>query len=106
MQEKQEEKYLLGDFLREARESLNLGIREMCRLIEKNPRAGGTVSPSYYSQVEHGKNIKPEKISFDFFWAVSIVLEVDPVKLFLLSRPHIPVSMHDPKMRDVIFKKR
>lgn len=97
------ENYPLGDYLKDVREARGLGIRELCRNIEKSTRAGTTISPAYYSQVENGKDIRPEKISFDFFWAVAVGLQVDPVHLWILSRPNIPQDLVDPERRRVVF---
>lgn len=98
--------YQLGEVLRQARQAKDLGVRELCRVIERNPNTGLKVSYSYYSQVENGANLRPEKISMDFFWAVGIVLGIDPLKLFVLSRPQIPRDFVDAKKRDRFFPSR
>lgn len=96
--------YPLGDYLYKVRRDRDISIRELCRLIEKNPAAGTTVSNAYYSQVETGsEKVKPEKISFDFFWAVASVLKVDPVHLFILSRQAIPQEYIERRKRDFLF---
>jgi transcriptional regulator with XRE-family HTH domain len=89
-----EKEYLLGAILKKRREDLNIGVRELCRKINKNVIAGQhLVSPSYYSQVENAAGIRPEKTSMDFFWAVATALDLDPMELFLASRPNIPKDL-------------
>lgn len=100
-----ENEYPLGKFLHERRTQLGLTMRELSRKIDDSRAAGGTVSFPYYSQVESGKGIKPEKISMDFFWAVSVVLGTDPLELFILSRPNIPRKMLNRKLRLRLFDK-
>lgn len=101
-----EEENPLGAFLREERERQGIGIRELCRMTERNTSSGKAVSPSYYSQVETGTGIRSEKISMDFLWAVGVVLGVDPLKLFVLCRPQIPQRLVDAGARDRIFRTR
>ncbi len=95
--------YPLGEKLKALRKQKELGVRELCELTEKNSVCGRTVSPAYYSQVENCTGIRPEKISFDFFWAVSVILETDPVELFVLSRQHIPQQFAKERARNFIF---
>lgn len=97
--------YPLGEYLYKTRKDRDLSIRELSRQVEKHLAATGTtISAAYYSQVETGSGkINPEKISFDFFWAVSCILKIDPVYLWLLSRPGIPKEYHDPQKRKYLF---
>jgi len=99
-----EEEYELGKILKERRRALGWSIRELCQKVENNRLAGMPFSPAYYSQVETGNGMKPEKISFDFLFALSVVFECDPVELFVISRPNIPDTMRDPAYRKKIFK--
>jgi len=96
----------LGEFLKKERERQGLGIRELCRMTQKSTTAGKSVSPSYYSQVENGQSINIDKISMDFLWAVGAVLNIDPLKLFVLCRPVIPERLLDGEARDRLFKVR
>ena len=95
-----EKAYPLGVALREARERKQLGVREVARLISRSPIAGMNVSPSYYSQVKIGYYKKP---SMDFLWAVSVVLGLDPLELFVLSRPKIPQHLAKENRRKFLF---
>lgn len=96
----------LGEFLRERREGLQLGVRELCRMTDRSTSSGRGISPSYYSQVENNKKLNPEKISMDFLWAVGSVLQVDPLKLFVLCRSNIPRRFEEGEARDRLFKLR
>lgn len=96
------DEYKLGNYMREVR-GKRYSIREVCRRIEESGIAGITISPAYYSQVETGTGINTDKISMDFFWAVGIVLGVDPLSLFVLSRPKIPARYADSKSRNRLF---
>lgn len=97
-------KLTLGRYLKQVREEHGLAIRDLCRKVEQSKIAGRTISPAYYCQVENESRLKPEKISFDFFWAVSIVLGTDPVDLFILSRcDRLPISMLDRNARRRVF---
>lgn len=93
----------VGEFLYKMRRAKDLGIRELCRKIEMHKAAGSKVSPSYYSQVETGNGCNPERITMDFFWAVSTVLGTDPLQLFVLSRPAIPKEFAAAKERKRLF---
>lgn len=95
----------LGQFLRRRREELGLGLREVCRLSEKNPNCGRKLSSGYYARVEtEDPTVNVDKITMDFFWAVGVVLEVDPLKLFVLSRPEIPRRFLEKLQREKIFR--
>jgi hypothetical protein len=98
-------KYILGEILKKRREDLNIGVRELCRNIDKSALAGKhRVSPSYYSQVENAAGIRPEKTTMDFFWAVSTALDLDPMELFLASRPNIPKDLADGFLKQLLVK--
>lgn len=97
--------YPLGDYLRQRRTELGYTMRELSRKIADSKTAGFPVSAAYYCQVESGRGIKPEKVSMDFFWAVSVILQTDPLDLYLLSRPTIPQKMLDRKLRLRTFDK-
>ena len=101
--EKQSE---LGNYLRQRREELGYGIRELCRIVEKKIRTtGNTVSSPYLSQVETGF-MDAEKVSMDFLWAVGAVLQVDPLKLWVLARPAIDRRYLEADARDKLFRVR
>lgn len=94
----------LGKIVNEARMRKGLSTRELCRAIEHNRLCGRTISAAYLSQVETGSDkVQRDKISFDFLWAISVVLELDPVTLFVISRPEISQNMRDPAYRKKIF---
>lgn len=94
--------YPLGEFLKKVRMGQGMAQRELARKTEKNPYTA-TVSSSYYSQVETAQGINPEKVSMDFFWAVGVALNVDPLKLFVLPRPSIPQEFAERAYRDKFF---
>ena len=96
---------VLGEFIKKQREKKDLGVRELCRVAERSTSSGRSISPGYYSQVENGK-VFPSKITMDFFWAIGVVLEIDPLKLFVLSRMAIPERLQEGEARDRIFKVR
>lgn len=98
-----ENAYPLGKFIQEARKKKGYSIREVCRKIEESGVAGVSVSPAYFSQVETGNGINSDKVSMDFFWAVGVILEVDPLTLFVLSRPLIPQRYVEAKNRKLLF---
>lgn len=80
---------LLGDFIRKEREARGIGSRELCELTASlRGRSGRGISSGYLSQVETGY-ADMEKVSMDVLWAIGVALEIDPLKLFVLSRPHI-----------------
>ncbi|AJF08274.1 helix-turn-helix domain-containing protein [Geoalkalibacter subterraneus] len=93
----------LGEYLKKIRLEKDIGLRELCDLIEKDPRCGVSVSPSYYSQIETGNNLRLEKITFDKIWAIAIVLGIDPIGLFILSRPQIPQYLAKKRNRHRLF---
>lgn len=96
--------YEIGKIIHTARMKKNMSMREVCRSIEHNRLCGTTISPAYLSQVEsHSDKVKTHKISFDFFWAISVILELDPIELFVLSRTDIPQQMREPAYRKKIF---
>jgi hypothetical protein len=86
---------------------MNLGMRVMCRMTEKIPECGRPLSEkaSYYSRIENDDpTIKISRISMDFFWAVGVVLQVDPSKLFVMSRKNIPQRLIDGQERNRVFR--
>ncbi len=98
------EEHPLCAHIRELREKKGLGLREVARLSASNPVCGKSISPAYLSQVEKGsEQVRPDKISFDFFWSLGVVLEADPVEMFIISRPNIPQTLRDPKRRAFLF---
>lgn len=103
-----QEEMTLGQFLKQQREAAGMSMREMCRMTSKMPDCGKPISETagYYSRVENDDpGIDPEKIGLDFLWAIGVVLRVDPLKLFVLSRKGIiPQRLVDKKERDKIFK--
>lgn len=94
----------LGQFLCRRRKELGLGVREMCRLSEKNELAGRPLTSGWYSRIEtDDPTVNLEKVTMDFFWAVGVILRVDPVKLFVMARPNIPQKMADMEEREKVF---
>jgi transcriptional regulator with XRE-family HTH domain len=97
--------YPLGEFLSNVRRSKGLGIRELCRLSERMTNRGVTpLSSGYYSQIETGVGLNPERITMDILWSIGVTLGVDPIKLFVLSRSRIPQIYADRTERDKLFE--
>jgi transcriptional regulator with XRE-family HTH domain len=61
------------------------------------------VSPSYYSQIESGKGIRPEKITIEMLWSIGLVLKVDPLELFVRKYPDLPQKYLLKSERDKLF---
>ena len=93
------EDYPLGEYLKQLRTQAKLSMRELSRKVADSKLAAFPVSAAYYCQVESGRGINPDKITMDFFWAVSAVLGTDPLELFILSRPEIPRTALSRKFR-------
>lgn len=99
------EEYPLGEYLKRLRKENSLSMRELSRKVDDSKLATFPVSAAYYCQVENGRGINPDKITMDFFWAVSAVLGTDPLELFILSRPEIPRAALSRKFRLKHFDK-
>ena len=98
----------LGSVVKARREELGLGQRELCRLTAKNENTGyfgKGLNSGYYTRIENDDpSIKQEKISIDYLWALGVVLNLDPLMLFVLTRPNVPQRMLDQGERAKIFK--
>ncbi len=94
----------LGQLLYEKRTKAGLSIVDVCAAIKNLSKQNQciNISSSYYCQVE-GNLKKIDKISLDFLWAVGIVLGVDPMELYLLSRPQIDRRYLKKVERDSLF---
>ncbi|GAB6084062.1 hypothetical protein JCM30471_29760 [Desulfuromonas carbonis] len=75
-------------------------------MSQRHTSTGKSFSASYYSQVENGKKVNIDKVSLDFLWAVGAVLSIDPLLLFVASRPDLPDKFLDATARDRLFKIR
>lgn len=95
----------LGRVLFEKRTKIGMSIVDVCAAIKELAREGKclNISSSYYCQVE-GNLKRIDKISLDFLWAVGIILGVDPIELYLLSRPQIDQTFLDKSERDRLFR--
>jgi transcriptional regulator with XRE-family HTH domain len=94
----------IGTVVSDFRGSLHLGLREVCRLAEKSPLIPEAISPAYLSRVEHqAGHIDPEQISLDKLWALGVVLEVDPLLLFVVSRPQLDPRLYRRAYRERLF---
>jgi len=94
----------LGKALYERRTRTGLSIVDVCAAIKDLQRQGKcmNISSSYYCQVE-GNLKRIDKISLDFLWAVGIVLGIDPLELYLLSRPQIDPRYLKREEREALF---
>lgn len=94
----------LGNLLYQKRTKAGLSIVDVCAAIRELNKQGKciNISSSYYCQVE-GNLKRIDKISLDFLWSVGIVLGVDPMELYLLSRPQIDRSYMTKQERDALF---
>ncbi|MDD2319665.1 MAG: hypothetical protein PHO83_06420 [Geobacteraceae bacterium] len=79
----------LGSALLKSRTRLDLGVRELCSRSARNAGISEPISPAYYSRLERGIDVDPEKLSIDKCWSLGLVLQVDPLYLFVLSRSAI-----------------
>lgn len=77
-----------GEVIRGARERMGFKGRELVRYMENHPWTGGAISSGYLSSLERGK-VDAAKVSIDLLWSLGVALEIDPLYLFVLSRPHI-----------------
>ena len=95
----------LGHLLYEKRMNTGMSIVDVCAAIKEMSREGKclNISSSYYCQVE-GNLKRIDKISLDFLWAVGIVLGVDPLELYLLSRPQLDQRFLDKAERERLFR--
>lgn len=94
----------LCKFLKDRREELEIGIRDLSRRIEKESLAIKKVSNSYISQVETNFRGFANIVNFDVLWSLGIALKVDPMILYILSRCHIDRKYLNPKARMKLFK--
>ena len=76
----------LGSYLKARRHQLNLGLRELSSLIDRNPSAAFPLSPGFLSQVENNMRDQSARVSGEKLWSLGVVLGVDPLCLFVLSR--------------------
>ena len=79
----------LGSVLLKSRTHLGLGVRELCLKSERSDGGSVPISPAYYSRLERGVDVNPEKLSIEKCWSLGMVLQLDPLYLFVLSRSAI-----------------
>ena len=100
------EEHPLCTFLREQREKIGLGVRDIVRKIDKHPLAYVKVSAPFLYQLETNFRDQADKVGMDILWSLGVVLRVDPMKLFLISRRQIDRKFIDPEVRDSFFDVR
>jgi transcriptional regulator with XRE-family HTH domain len=82
----------------------HMGIRELCRQSERSPYVSSPLSPAYLSRLERKTGeIDPEKVGIDTLWALGVSLEVDPLLLFVLSRPQLSSVLLRRDKREALF---
>jgi|GEM_PF-5982868 len=77
-----------GDYIKQRRNELKLGLRETCRLT-KDPFVPSPIqSPIYLSRLENGVDteMRADAASIDKLWGLGRALRTSPLELFLLSR--------------------
>lgn len=93
----------LGNVLAERRMESNIGIRELCRAIEAS-HISGPVSPSYLSRIERDSGeIESDHVSIDTLWSLGVAMEIDPLLLFVLSRPDLSDRLLNREIREKLF---
>jgi len=93
-----------GEFVKKRMDKLGLGLREVSRRTDEEIEiTGNTVSAGYFSQLLSNEGDHCETVSIDILWSLGVVLKVDPLHLFVLSRPNIDSKYLDPELRKKIF---
>lgn len=91
----------VGGFLLSLRKALNLSLSDVSRFAAQPPACFG-ISPGFLSQVETNFRSQSQVISGEKLWALGVVLSVDPLALFVLSR-NIGRELHLGEKRDALF---
>lgn len=94
----------VGEFIRSERERQGYGNRDLVRMIEQKKLCGRRISSAYLSQVETGE-APNDTIGIDILWAIGVVLRIDPLKMFVMSRG-MDEKYLDPKERDKLWSVR
>lgn len=101
------EEHPLCTFLREKMKGLDLGARDLQRKIENNPLAVTKVSAPFLYQLLDNFRDQADKVGMDVLWSIGVVIRVDPMKLFIMSRNRkIDSKFLEASVRDSFFDVR
>lgn len=94
----------LGQVVLNRRTMASIGIRELCRITEQSPLVSAPLSPAYLSRIERENGeVDMSKVGIDTLWALGVGLNLDPLELFVMSRPELPEFLLDRKRREALF---
>lgn len=65
---------------------MDLGVREMADKLSKNPVATYGLSPGFLSQIENNFRGLAAVVSGEKLWALGVMLGIDPLLLYVVSR--------------------
>jgi transcriptional regulator with XRE-family HTH domain len=88
-----------GMFVRRRRQDLELSLRQACALSEQTPFH---ISMGFWSQFETNFREQSGKLSGEKLVGIGMVLDVDPLLLYVLSR-EMPDRYLSKKNRDLLF---
>lgn len=95
----------LGRVVSNRRHDARVGIRELCRISEQSPLVAVPLSPAYVSRIERETGeVDLAKVGIDTLWALGVSLQLDPLALFVMSRPDLPEVLLSRERRESLFK--
>ena len=93
-----------GLYLRTRRHDLSFTLGDVSLMSKGSAAEEFWISPSFLSQVETDHRGMSSRISGEKLWSLGVVLRVDPLALFVLSR-NLDAGLHERKRRRSLFSR-
>lgn len=93
---------MFGKFLHDRRKELKFTFKDIENQSKTDARIPDSISSSYFSQIEADFRGQSSKVEADRFWSIGVVLDVDPLLLYVLSR-NLDSKLLSSKNRDNLF---